>query len=100
MSSLTVGAHSRPRTDRWTGIRQAWAVVADVAAAAGHAVADRAARARQAVLTITGLGFVDAAAYQVTLGVGLASTGVSLLLLEYLTSEPKTPVAPVPISQR
>jgi hypothetical protein len=44
-------------------------------------------QARTLVLSVAGFGCLVAAAWTVSTGVGLATAGVSLLLLEYLTEE-------------
>lgn len=86
MSSITVGAHSRPAGNRWTGGRRTLTAWRRRAAEAGTAVAAHASRMRQPALTVTGLGLVDASAFQVGIGLGLLVTGASALVLEWLTS--------------
>jgi hypothetical protein len=87
LSSITVGAHSRPAPNRWNQACKALASWRTAAARTASAAAGRVATMRQAALTVTGLGLVDAAAYQVTTGVGLLATGASVLVLEWLTND-------------
>lgn len=53
---------------------------------------DAATRARRVLLGLGGLGFIDAAVWTNSTTWGLVSTGVTLLLLQYLT-EGDTPRA-------
>ena len=84
MSSITVGAHSRPPQGRWASARRA---IAGVRATAADAWARSAARSpgwlrrMSPVLSIGGMACVDVSAYQVNLGVGLLVTGISGLTL-------------------
>jgi hypothetical protein len=86
MTTATIGAH-RPAESRWTPARRELTRWRAKTANATRAAAARAMDFRRAVLTVTGFGFVDASAYQVTVGVGLLVTGASVLVLEWLTSE-------------
>jgi hypothetical protein len=87
MSSITVGAHSRPTPNRWNQTRKTLASWRTAAARSAASIAGHVSSLRQVTLTVTGLGLVDAAAYQTTTGVGLLVTGASLLVLEWLTSD-------------
>lgn len=52
---------------------------------AGKRLRDAGAAARRAVLGVSGLGAIDAGVWINSLTWGLVATGISLLLLQYLT---------------
>lgn len=84
MSSMSVGAHSRPGTTRWARAPQGFAAwrrkVALAASRASVHIIGAQATVRRLVVTAAGLGFIDAAAYGPNLYVGLGVTGASLLV--------------------
>jgi hypothetical protein len=80
MSAISVGAHSRPAPPRWETSRQ---LVAKWWQASARATAGAASRLRHPVMTVSGLACIDAAAFQVNVGTGLLTTGVSILLYEW-----------------
>lgn len=84
MSSLSVGAHSRQPQTRWAPARQGFAARRRKAGLALARAAERSTGVVRFTLTTTALGFLDAAAYYANLGIGLAATGVSLAVLEWL----------------
>lgn len=53
----------------------------------GRWLARSGRRLRTAVLTVSGLGSITAAAWAIAVPLGLVTLGVSLLLLEHLTAE-------------
>lgn len=87
MSSITVGAHSRPAPGRWAAARKVLTTWRETAARTASSAAGRAQTMRQAALTVSGLALIDASAYSLGTGAGLLTTGASLLVLEYLTSD-------------
>jgi hypothetical protein len=84
MTTASLGAHSRPPASRWASARihlAAWRHKAGVAVKrAAAATVSRRTTVRQLTMTAAGFGVLDAASYQANLGVGLAVTGVSILL--------------------
>lgn len=89
MTTATLDAHSRRAPGRATAARAtfaAWRRKAGLAASrTATNMAGRVASIRSAALIVTGFGFVDAAAYSIKLVLGLAATGISLWLLEWLS---------------
>lgn len=85
MSSLSVGAHSRPGATRWARAPQGFAAWRRKAGLALARTVERSTGLIRFTLTTTALGFLDAAAYYANFGVGLAATGVSLAVLEWVT---------------
>lgn len=83
MSSLSVGAHSRQPETRWAPARKGFAAWRRKASLTLARTAERTTGLVRFTLTTTALGFLDAAAFYANTGVGLASTGVSLLVLEW-----------------
>lgn len=84
MSSLSVGAHSRQPPTRWAPARQGFAAWRRKAGLALARTAARSTGAARFTLTTGALGFLDGAAYYANIGVGLAATGVSLAVLEWV----------------
>lgn len=61
-------------------------LLAHLGRAAGRVVT-HAARARSAALTLSGMGALDYAAFRLDQIAGIAAIGVSLLVLEWLTTD-------------
>lgn len=87
MSAVSVGTHSRPTRPRVAAARKALTAARKRAAGAAAATQARMWSLRQAVLGVAGCAFVDGSAYQVNLGMGLLTTGVSLWLLGWLSED-------------
>lgn len=84
MSTASIDSHSRPAGSRGAAARKTLTAIGKRAANAAATTHARLWSLRQAALGVGGLACIDGSAYQVSLGIGLLTTGVSLLLLGWL----------------
>lgn len=84
MSTASIGSRSRPARSRAAAVRELLTAIGKRAANAAATTHARLWSLRQAALGVGGLACIDGSAYQVNFGIGLLTTGVSLLLLGWL----------------